>query len=277
MKRKRGFTLIELLTVISILGLISSVVLANIQNSREKAKKAAGAQFHASTQHILGAETEGAWEFDAGPYGETPTTLEDSSGNGHTGQVYGGVTYDINTYNNQGFSLNFDGTTGYITGTGIDTATSNSGKTLSVWVYPSTLVGSRSLFTTGSSALTQCDSFGMSLGSLGKLQTVSTKSASASTLPLTANVWQHVAMVYRTDGVVETYINGKYSGSVTSAGTNNCDNEVWNIARRVSTSDQYFSGNLDSMRVYNEALTAQEIGAVYASEKQKAFALREDN
>lgn len=36
--RQKGFTLIELLTVIAIIGIMSSVVLANLQSSREKAR-----------------------------------------------------------------------------------------------------------------------------------------------------------------------------------------------------------------------------------------------
>jgi len=38
MNKKRGFTLIELLVVISIIGLFSSIVLASLQSTREKAQ-----------------------------------------------------------------------------------------------------------------------------------------------------------------------------------------------------------------------------------------------
>jgi prepilin-type N-terminal cleavage/methylation domain-containing protein len=40
-KNKKGFTLVELLTVISIIGLLSSVVYSSLQSSKLKAKDAA--------------------------------------------------------------------------------------------------------------------------------------------------------------------------------------------------------------------------------------------
>ncbi len=48
---RRGFTLIELLVVISIIGLLSSVILASLSVARQKGQIAAGQLFNTSTYH----------------------------------------------------------------------------------------------------------------------------------------------------------------------------------------------------------------------------------
>src|SRR3989344_8080791 len=61
---RKGFTLIELLVVISIVGMLSSIVLASVQDARQKAIVAGGRQFASSINHVLGADLIGQWNFD---------------------------------------------------------------------------------------------------------------------------------------------------------------------------------------------------------------------
>ena len=66
--RTRGFTLIELLVVISIIGFLSSVVLASMQTARYKAKDVALAQNLKSLQTAmeLYRETKGSYLYSSG-------------------------------------------------------------------------------------------------------------------------------------------------------------------------------------------------------------------
>lgn len=61
----RGFTLIELLVVVSIIGMLSSVVLASVQAARDKGRVAAGLKFATYNYHALGLEMLGYWDFNS--------------------------------------------------------------------------------------------------------------------------------------------------------------------------------------------------------------------
>lgn len=78
---KQGFTLIELLVVIAIIGLLSSIVLASLSMSREKARIGSIMQFDSNLQHTLGDRLIGQWTFD-----DLAKPLADSSGGGKDGK-----------------------------------------------------------------------------------------------------------------------------------------------------------------------------------------------
>ncbi len=64
-RHSRGFTLIELLVVISIIGMLSSVVLASVQAARDKGRVAAGLKFATYNYHALGVDMLGYWDFNS--------------------------------------------------------------------------------------------------------------------------------------------------------------------------------------------------------------------
>ena len=59
-----GFTLLELLVAIAIIGLISNIAIAVVQNSREKARLSGAQQFAQQVHQSFGASEVLRWTFE---------------------------------------------------------------------------------------------------------------------------------------------------------------------------------------------------------------------
>jgi prepilin-type N-terminal cleavage/methylation domain-containing protein len=269
---KKGFTVIELLVVVSIIGLISSVALANLQAARTNAKVAAGKQFHATLQRSLGVETIGRWEFDEG----AGNIARDTSGNGIDGTIVG-ATY-VESEIGTGYALSFDGND-YITGEGFPT-TDTENLTLAAWIKPSNIASENTLFQVGDGG---CELYKTSVvggkvtissqadlvsaddiiedGELGQEGSESGTDTTDDRI-VSNNEFQHVGFVYN-DNTVDIYINGTKEDTISyAAGT--CDSETWTIGSEASTSfGNGFSGVIDSVQAFGTTLTQSEISTLY--------------
>jgi len=77
-----------------------------------------------------------------------------------------------------------------------------------------------------------------------------------SGLPL--NTWSHLALTF--DGAaLRLYVNGQLVGSKAQTGSVPVTSGVLSIGGNNIWSDQYFSGRIDEIRIYNRALNQQEI------------------
>ena len=82
---------------------------------------------------------------------------------------------------------------------------------------------------------------------------------SSNALPL--GQWVHVAMSANATGL-KIYLNGTLSGSTgTAYGSPNTSSVLY--LGRYGTGNERFNGNLDDARIYNRALSANEILAIY--------------
>jgi hypothetical protein len=155
--------------------------------------------------------------------------------------------------------------------------TSANAYTISAWIYP-TAYPSSSNNPASPFALTNGSTLSSSLlyfypnGTLGLFYYTTPSTSTAvgfiSVNSITTNTWSHVAYIFAS-GMAYLYINGVLSGSNSYTGTIclngnigtptnlsiGCGNSVWGGYR----------GFVDNLRIYNSALTPQQIQTIYAN------------
>ena len=138
--------------------------------------------------------------------------------------------------------------------------------TMEAWVYPT-------LFRNGSIVLNKEQSYELAVFGDGSVQwAIATPSRSwywvntGHRIPL--NQWTHIAVTYNGSTVV-TYINGELKHTQSyNYGNIRKSNNILTIGARELSGPAYFNGIIDEVRVWNRALSAQEIKANYMKKLQ---------
>jgi len=157
-----------------------------------------------------------------------------------------------------GNCLEFDGTGDYISGSGIDT--SMGAITIEAWVYHNSLpAGDIQRYVTIAPELAVLRYDGSASGDAGELHFY-VKKANGSSYSVRADSilatgeWMHIAGTY--DGTdMKLYLNGKLVKSASPAGGLYSPSGNFTF----SSSGETLDGKLDEVRVWNRALTANEI------------------
>ena len=253
MKRTTGFTLIELLMVISIIGLLSSVVLASLTSAREKAKYAANQQLDANFNHALADGLLGQWSFD-------DQTVTDSSGYNWVGTVSGSPTFPADTPFGKGYSFSTNNGAGSFSIASVGSQLpAVPDRTISVWVK-------RDVSTSVGSFVGNGD-FQFGVGIVGCTGTDTIKLTKYNIIDicigsLPSDIKWHMATAVWTTSGVRVYIDGRLNGT-----SNNAQNfTTSSSAVVVGAQETAFRGSLDSLRMYGRALEASEVQKLYAED-----------
>jgi prepilin-type N-terminal cleavage/methylation domain-containing protein len=273
----KGFTLIELLVVISIIGLLSSVVLASFGGSREKARIAAGQQASGSIFRTYGVDTVAYFDFE-----NDATSITDSIGNGYTAVLPAGCTVVSDSPNAGGKGLQCDGSMGITfapKGTEDINATygNNASFTYALWFKPTAdqltnngmLLG-RNGFHSGIN-LSSDNRFGAfsyfsPTGSNPGLRTIGTASQKLDT-----GKWYFIAYsVDATSRTMRAYLDGRQVGATVSFPTGevlyNASSNQYFIAGAGGASIYAIRGVMDKVGIYKRGLGIAEIQARYLAE-----------
>jgi hypothetical protein len=216
--------------------------------------------------------------WDGQDYTSMPPTVTDKSGNGLSGTPSGGVGFDTEYK-----AFTFDGVDDEISST-----LSVSGEyihSISLWVKADEVsrtagTGVYTFFTIGVTSAVNMIALGVNMDSSGdgiKYDFVNA-SVSARSNEVVPHRWMHFVVTY-TGGANDAsdakriYLNGKKlgvtaAGSSSSSALNLPSNPILKLGGEVNASNPRFSGSIANFRLFNRAITADEVWQLYAYQKE---------
>lgn len=222
----------------------------------------------ASSTAPLSRGLVGYWRMDGNDINWGTSKVADVSGNSQVGTL-NTITQANTVAGKVGQALTFNGSASYIdVGT---TISSNTGsQTVSAWIRPRTTNGGMyvpvgNLNSVGTAANFMFE-FNRTAGSrLLSVSVGATFPALTGTIQLQAGRWYHV--VYTRQGAsgayrLKIYVNGVLDVSGTTNATPTTGTGT-TIGRVGDSSNFYFPGDIDEVRMYDRALSDQEVAALY--------------
>lgn len=182
----------------------------------------------------------------------------DSSGMRNRGTISGGDRVTTSFF---GRALRFNGKGDWVT---IDDSASldlTKGMTLEAWVYPTVRMTNRATVVLKERSGGLAYSLHANSARGNPSSTINTEGANkelSAGAQLPVNTWTHLAATY--DGSSQRlYVNGELAGTRPQAGSISTSRGKLRIGGNSISGDEYFTGYIDEVRVYNRALTQAEI------------------
>ncbi|MGW5686029.1 LamG-like jellyroll fold domain-containing protein [Nonomuraea sp. NPDC003754] len=185
----------------------------------------------------------------------TGTTVGDSSGQHNTGAA----TDTTWASGKHGKALSFNGTSSWVTVPHAQSLRLTNTLTFSAWVQPATVAGYRTVL---SKENTNGHSYGLyaSYGGepLGWLENATTSKSVVGDDPLPLNQWSHLAVTYN-GTIVTLYLNGTQIDQTPMTGNLADNGGALRLGGNSIWLDEFYSGLIDDVRIYNRVQTASEI------------------
>jgi hypothetical protein len=199
----------------------------------------------------------GYWKFD-----ETAgTSTYDSSGSGYAGTFSGSPTREGGSDCKANRCLSFNGTTDYIS---IPMTVSGTDETVSFWVKDAAVGAGNYLFRSNANVRTY---FNILAGNRVIFYKGNPATAIGSATTITASNWNMLTLTWRNDSGTEkasAYINGE-AIATDVVFTDTTQGSYITIAAFAQNGTQNAAGIFDDVRIYNRALSANEISQLYNS------------
>jgi hypothetical protein len=190
---------------------------------------------------------------------------------GNNGTLHGGAIWSTSTYNGVSFpELRFNGSTGYVSIAERQSLEMSNQLTVSFWVCsaPSSNSDPR--------VVAKIYDWDVKLNENLYPQFTSGSKYAITNYPLPTNVWTHIVFTF-SSGTVNAYVNGQAVGfqSNTFTSMSTLPSYAYGLelganvrgTRRTlaSSTGSFYSGGLSDVSIYNRALTANEVAALYAA------------
>ncbi len=185
----------------------------------------------------------------------------DRSGNGNHGELVNGPTFSSGNLG----SIVFDGVDDRVIGN-LSTSIANNPFTLEAWIRNPSIFGNIVYISVGDENLTN-SSIHIRLQSSTSIRFGMFSDDLNVTVPDMTDKWVHINCILDSNRLQSVYLNGILYGSRTS---NNfyIGNTVFGIGHwNVTSPTQYMQGNISQVRIYNRALSAEEVLQNYNATK----------
>jgi prepilin-type N-terminal cleavage/methylation domain-containing protein len=272
---KKSFTLIELLVVIAIIGILSSLVIVRFSDVRGDARIANTLQWAAGQHRLMGVNLVGHWPLNG--------NLNDISGYGNHGTLFGDPEWVLEGVPGvDSYSLSFDAVDDIVdTNFKLD---GDSSYTMSAWINTSSITRSYQgilgdWWWRGVSGNKQID-LGLNNDKIYACITHDSASTSlVSNQTISINTWYHITLSYD-NTLVSNNFKIFLNGDLEKQGNAPTTSDIVDYSIRIGMwrvgddgHDSYpFIGLVNDVRIYNIALTVEEISRIYAETKDKYLA-----
>ena len=216
----------------------------------------------------IGSGLVGYWNFGGAITDWSAGTTKDTSGQGNTGSLVNMSTTTSSVPGKVGQALKYVD----VNNTGVNVGTGSSlnitgNLTISAWIKPSVLATNTGRIFDKRSVTS---GYYFSIRNNTGLRRIQLNTGGADTISnnnaITLGVWQHVAVTYTSSGgIISFYVNGVPQGRTTGEAAITDSSAISAAVGRIAaaTTDN-FDGLIDEVRVYNRALTHQDIQRLYA-------------
>jgi hypothetical protein len=145
--------------------------------------------------------------------------------------------------------------------------------TVSLWINPSSSqVGTGELIRNGTGG---DENYGFNLGNPSggnyeiRLEGYNGTFVKATTVGyfIPANLWSQVVLIFTQGQNFQVYLNGIFQEAVSFPYITNLSTSNLNVGGNGGSVSQGYNGSFDDVRIYNRALSASEIQAIYNAEK----------
>ncbi|MBE7177544.1 MAG: fibronectin type III domain-containing protein [Mucilaginibacter polytrichastri] len=206
----------------------------------------------------------------------------DSSGFDRTASGNNSPSFATSPIKEGSHSILLNGTNNSVTIGGTNSGylhTALTERTVSLWFYPKNLTGTRMLLDIGSNTngiALRTVSSGLQMAIAGN----SSRRSYAYATNLSLNTWYHIAIVYK-NNTVKWYVNGALAGSddalpfssiLATTDNSRIGTTITTNAFNVTTVT-YASGNVDAFQVYDAAMAAKDVTALFGLQNFTSTAL----
>jgi hypothetical protein len=208
--------------------------------------------------------------WDGQDYTSMPPTVTDKSGNGVTGTPNGGVGFDTEYK-----AFTFDGVDDYISGT-LSNPSGDWVHSVSLWYRQDSAVTATLdyIYHIGLAASGQASLLAFKSDGYIVMANYASASVRGEFVP-TLGKWYHITVVYSGGGVtidnVSIYLDGTIFPGLFHDGDGSsvslAANANFNIGRRINNGD-YAHGSIANFRLFDRALTGDEVWQLYAYQKE---------